>query len=43
MMFFPINSMSQGGRKDDGYTIGPATKAWYEKVRARCAQPAIRH
>jgi len=38
MMFFPINSLLAGTRKDAGYTIGPAIRAYYEMVMARYVQ-----
>jgi len=35
MMFFPINSLVAGSRKDMGFKTGPNTKKWWEKVMAR--------
>ncbi|KAK8846847.1 hypothetical protein IAR55_005935 [Kwoniella newhampshirensis] len=37
MMFFLINSLIVGGRKDAGYKVGPSIKKWHETVLARPA------
>lgn len=37
MMFFPINSLVAGSRKDMGFKVGPNTKKWWERVMARPA------
>lgn len=36
MMFYPINSIGTGTRKDI-FTLGPKTRAWLERVRERPA------
>jgi hypothetical protein len=35
MMFFPINSLVAGSRKDMGFKTGPNIQKWWEKVMAR--------
>ena len=35
MMFFAINSLQHGSRKDSGYKIGDATMKWFEMVNSR--------
>jgi glutathione S-transferase len=35
MMFFAVHSLLMGSRKDGGYVVGPATRAWLDKVLAR--------
>jgi glutathione S-transferase len=37
MMFFAINSLLNGSRKDAGYNIGPAARKWFETISARPA------
>jgi glutathione S-transferase len=37
MMFFAINSLLNGTRKDAGYNIGPASQKWFETVNGRPA------
>ena len=37
MMFFPINSLVAGSRKEMGFKVGPNTKKWWERVMARPA------
>ena len=37
MMFFAINSLLNGTRKDAGYNIGSATSKWFETVSSRPA------
>lgn len=37
MMFFPINSLVAGSRKDMGFKVGPNARKWWERVMARPA------
>ncbi|WVQ97948.1 hypothetical protein IAU59_005067 [Kwoniella sp. CBS 9459] len=37
MMFFAINSLLAGTRKDAGYNVGTGLRGWYERVMARPA------
>ncbi|ODN80413.1 hypothetical protein L202_02662 [Cryptococcus amylolentus CBS 6039] len=43
LMFFAIDSLLQGTRKDAGFTVGPNLKKWHETVLARpAAQRALK-
>ncbi|WVQ84151.1 hypothetical protein IAT38_006298 [Cryptococcus sp. DSM 104549] len=42
LMFFAINSLLAGGRKDAGFKLGPGIHKWHERVLARpAAQKAL--